>query len=165
MSRAFSIHLVAWQVLDRLVSLKLSCCFDVGIALAWYLRVLEFWRSEEQNHDHTVSAMSSATSSCSSNKTSDYRARLAARLRGQAIVVPDVLQTTYNCPTVRLNDTKFLVQHLDIWREKYVPNASKGAIQENSIRLLLPATSGVVCSQGQFYCSRLLPGLVFPLGR
>jgi hypothetical protein len=112
--------------------LKLSCCFDVGIALAWYLRVLELMRSEEQNHDHTISAMSSAMSSSSGNTTPECRARLTARLRGPAIVVPDVLQTIYNCPTVRLNDTEFLAQHLDIWLEKYVLNVSQGAIQEKS---------------------------------
>jgi hypothetical protein len=73
--------------------------------------------------------MSSATSSSSGTTTPDYRATLAARLRGQTIIVPDVLRTIYNCPTVRLNDTELLTQYLDVWLEKYVPNASQRAKQ------------------------------------
>jgi cytochrome c556 len=73
--------------------------------------------------------MSSATSSSSGTATPDYRAALAARLRGQNIIVPDVLRTIYDNPTVRLNDTDFLTQRLDAWLEKYVPTVSQRAKQ------------------------------------
>jgi hypothetical protein len=69
--------------------------------------------------------MSSITPPSSGNMTPDFRAALAARLRGQIIIVPDVLRTIYNNSSPRLNDTDFLTRRLDAWLEKYVPTVSQ----------------------------------------
>jgi hypothetical protein len=38
---------------------------------------------------------------------------LVAHLRDQRIVVPDILRTIYNNPTIRLNDTEYLASHFE----------------------------------------------------
>jgi hypothetical protein len=76
----------------------------------------------------------------SMTSTPEYRVALAARLRGQAIIVPDVLRTIYNNPQVRYNDTDFLVQRLEPWLERYVPTESQRAKQRKVNTSLISST-------------------------
>jgi hypothetical protein len=71
--------------------------------------------------------MASITPPSSGTTTPDYRAALAARLRGQTIIVPDVLRTIYSSPIIRLNDTAYLNRPIDDWLEKYVPTIRQRA--------------------------------------
>ncbi|KAF2827090.1 terpenoid synthase [Ophiobolus disseminans] len=73
--------------------------------------------------------MGSISISTLNGSSPDYRATLAARLRGQTILVPDILRTIYNNPKVRLNDTEFLTRRLDPWLDAYVPTEGQRAKQ------------------------------------
>jgi hypothetical protein len=81
--------------------------------------------------EHTISSMTS---------TPEYRVALAARPRGQTIVVPDVLRTIYNNPTVRYNDTEYLSQLMEPWLERYVPTESQRAKQRKVNTPLISST-------------------------
>jgi hypothetical protein len=67
----------------------------------------------------------------------DYRETLAERLRGHTVVVPDVLHTIYNNPTIRVNDTKILTQCLEPWLNAYVPTEAQREKQRRANTSLL----------------------------
>lgn len=85
--------------------------------------------------------------------TPDFRAALAARLRGQIFIVPDVLRTIYKNSSSRLNDTDFLTRRLDAWLEKYVPTVSQRSKQRKVDAPLYPATSGIAYLRTSSRCS------------
>lgn len=85
------------------------------------------YAASEFRSQNSYTTMASLTPPSSGTTTPDYRAALATRLRGQTIIVPDVLRTVYNNPTIQLNDTEILNGPVEAWLEKYVPTISQRA--------------------------------------